>query len=126
MTLIKSIPVLILSLILISCVSVGTKVEQEKLTSFKKGETTYSQIISALGKPQQTTKLDDGKKIISYAYSTASPSAASFIPFIGAFVGTTDADNTIVNFTFGTDEKLESYSQSESKASYGITGTEYK
>jgi outer membrane protein assembly factor BamE (lipoprotein component of BamABCDE complex) len=119
-----------LQLIIIStlagCVSVGTKVESEKLASFKKGETTYSQVVEALGAPQATTKQSDGKKILSYAYSKASPDAASFIPFFGALVGSTDAETTTVSFIFDAENKLESYSQSESSASHSITGTTYK
>ncbi len=117
---------LLLTILLAACVSVGTKVETEKLAAFKSGETTYSEVVAKLGAPQSTTKQSDGKKIIAYAYSKASPDAASFIPFVGAFVGSTDAENTIVSFIFDTNNKLESYSQTESKASYGVTGIKYK
>lgn len=126
MNFIKSITILAALLMIAGCVSLGTKVEGEKLASFKKGETTYAQIVEALGPPQITTKQSDGKKILSYAYSKASPDAASFIPFFGALVGSTDAETTTVSFIFDAGNKLESYSQSESKASYGVTGTKYK
>ena len=115
-----------LALAISACVSVGTKVDAAKLASFETGKTTYSQVVFTLGTPQLVTKQSDGKKIISYAYATASPDAASFIPFFGAFVGSTDSDTTTVNFLFDADNKLESYNQSQSKASNSISGTKYK
>jgi outer membrane protein assembly factor BamE (lipoprotein component of BamABCDE complex) len=45
-----------LSLILVlfalsACVSMGTKVEQEKVSQFVVGKTTYAEVVQQLGKP---------------------------------------------------------------------------
>lgn len=122
----KTMVIFIYALILVGCMSAGTKVERNQLSSFEKGKTTYSDVVAALGTPQVVTSQSDGKRSISYAYSQASPNAASFIPFIGGIVGTTEGEVVMVTILFDTENKLESFSHSQSKSSYGIGGLKSK
>jgi outer membrane protein assembly factor BamE (lipoprotein component of BamABCDE complex) len=102
------------------CTSVGTKVAPEKAASFEKGKTTYPEIIASLGAPQTVGTQSDGKKILSYYYSSTTPNAASFIPFVGIFAGKTKGEVSIVTFTFDSNDVMESYVQSSSAHTTGL------
>lgn len=101
-----------------ACMSVGTKVESSKAAEFVKGVTTYNEVIASLGTPQTVGTQSDGRKILGYAYSSASPNAASFIPFVGIFAGKTKSEVNVVSFVFTSDDKLESYTSTQSSSTY--------
>jgi hypothetical protein len=104
------------------CVSVGNKVDTTKAAAFVKGQTTSAEVIAALGVPQSVGSQSDGKKILSYFYSSATPNAASFIPFVGLFAGKTTGETSIVVFTFTPDDKMESYTATQATTSAGFGG----
>lgn len=118
----KTAMILGLAFCLLGCMSVGTKVEQNQLSSFEKGKTTYAEVITALGTPQAVTSQSDGRNLISYTFSQASADAASFIPLIGGLVGTTQGELVVVTLLFDSTGKLESFTHTESKSSYGLGG----
>lgn len=118
--------ILFLAILLTSCVSIGTKIDPNKLSTFEKGKTTSSEVIAALGKPMVVGSTSEGGSFISYAFATASPDAASFIPFIGPLVGTTDSQSITVTFMFDHDKKLESFTQSIAAMTTGIFGVKQK
>jgi len=60
--------VIVALLALTSCMSMGTKVDQDKLTQFQKGKTTYAEVVQQLGKPTQSTLNSDGSRIVVYTY----------------------------------------------------------
>lgn len=91
------------------CVSVGTKVDVAQLDRFQSGVTTLAEVEAKLGPPNQTYRNSDGTTMIVYAYVHGSPSASSFIPYIGPFVGKTTATNSSVILNFDTDGKLTKY-----------------
>lgn len=100
-------------LLLAACASAGVKVDQAKLADFKKGKTTYSEVIQTLGQPTQTTILDDGNKIIHYTYFSTQARPESFIPYVGLVVGGADTENSVVSFTFDQKDILKSYTSSQ-------------
>ena len=112
--------VLAVSMVLFGCMSTGTKVDASKSASFEKGKSTSAEVIAALGQPQSVGTQSDGKKLITYAYSSATPNAASFIPFVGLFAGKTKGEVSIVTFTFSPDDKLENYVQTVSNSTYSM------
>ncbi len=111
------------ALFLAACASAGVKVDQSKLTSFKKGQTTYGEVVNTLGNPTQTIIADNGDKTIQYAYFSTQARPESFIPYVGAFVGGADSENTVVSLTFDQRDVLKSYTSSQGAVGAG-TGFE--
>ena len=72
--------VIVVLLALTSCVSMGTKVDQDKLARFEKGKTTYTEVIQQLGKPTQSTVNSDGTRKVVYTYMQSQAKASNFIP----------------------------------------------
>jgi hypothetical protein len=87
-------------LILVSCMSHGTKVDQSKVSGFVKGKTTYNEVIRELGKPTQSMINSNGTRTITYFYSQHQMNAANFIPYVGMFVGGGQSENTSVVAAF--------------------------
>lgn len=115
----RYLAVLLAFFALSACMSYGKKVDQEKVTQFVKGKTTYAEVIQQLGKPTQSTINADGTKTISYDYSQSQVSAASFIPIIGSFVGGTESEHTSVVLTFDEKLVLTTYTAAEGGVSMG-------
>src|SRR5262245_9411860 len=92
-----------------ACVSMGTKVDQDKLAQFEKGKTTYAEVIQQLGKPTQSTLNADGSRRLLYTYMQSQAKAANFIPIVGAFTGGADTENTSVMLEFDQNSVLTNY-----------------
>jgi hypothetical protein len=93
---------LILALLFLTtaCASAGVKVDQSKMAQFHKGQTTYDDVIAALGKPSQSSVDDMGNRSISYIYASTQARPETFIPVVGAFVGGADTENSAATFNF--------------------------
>lgn len=115
----RYLSVLIAVFALTACMSMGTKVEQEKLSKFVKGKTTYAEVIQQLGKPNQSTINSDGSKTIMYMYTQSQAKASSFIPIVGSFMGGAESENTTVMLNFDKKSVLTSYTASEGGSSMG-------
>ena len=102
-----------------ACMSMGTKVDQDKLARFEKGKTTYAEVIQQLGKPTQSTLNSDGSRIVVYTYVQSQAKAANFIPIVGAFTGGADTENTSVMLNFDKDSVLTNYSATQGSSSMG-------
>src|ERR1700722_2049595 len=85
---------------LTGCASAGVKVDQSKMAQFHKGQTTYSDVIAALGAPSQSSVDDMGNRSISYIYTSTQARPETFIPVVGAFVGGADTENNMAAFYF--------------------------
>ncbi len=83
----RTLLLLTFAVLLAGCVNVGTAVKPQALAALKPGVTTLTQAEHELGKPNTVTDNPDGSTTIEYASIHASPSASSFIPFIGPLVG---------------------------------------
>jgi len=115
----RYLSVLIAVIALNACMSMGTKVDQEKLSQFVKGKTTYAEVVQQLGKPTQNTINSDGTRTITYVYAQSQVKAASFIPFAGSFLGGTESENTTVALNFDKKSVLTSYTASEGGMNVG-------
>ena len=113
---------LAVSLSLAACVSVGSKIDTTKVTAFEKGKTTKAEVIAALGTPQTFGTQSDGKTIISYYYSKATPNAASFIPVVNIFAGKTKGELSLVTIVFTPDDKMDSYTATQSNSTVNMNG----
>ena len=100
-------------LMLVACTSVGVKVDPAKMSDFKKGKTTYSDVVEALGQPTQTMVSDSGDKTIQYAHLSTQARPESFIPYVGLVVGGADTETSMVSMTFDSKGILRSYSSSQ-------------
>jgi len=105
--------VIIAALALTACMSMGTKVEQEKLSKFVKGKTTYAEVIQELGKPTQNTINSDGTRTITYVYAQSQAKAENFIPIVGGLFGGATTENTTVALSFDKRNLLTGYTASE-------------
>lgn len=102
-----------------ACMSMGKKVDQEKVSQFVKGKTTYAEVVQQLGKPSQSTINSDGTRTAMYMYIQSQASAASFIPIVGLFAGGAESENTTVTLNFDNKSVLTSYTASEGGSSMG-------
>ena len=110
-------------LVLAACASAGVKVDQAKLSQLHKGKSTYNEVIETLGQPTQTMVADNGDKTIHYTYFSTQARPESFIPYVGAFVGGADMENSHVTLTFDHRDVLKSYASSQGATGAG-TGFE--
>ncbi|SJM90198.1 conserved exported hypothetical protein [Crenothrix polyspora] len=97
---------------LTACSTMGTKVDPNALASFTKGKTTYSEVITALGEPNQSTVNANGEKILTYSYSKTRMNPATMIPLVGLFVTPADIKSSTVILNFDKNSVLSDYSLS--------------
>lgn len=109
----RFLSVLIAVFALNACMSMGTKVDQEKLSQFVKGKTTYAEVVQQLGKPTQNTINSDGTRTITYIYAQSQAKAENFIPIVGGLFGGATTENTTVMLNFDKRNILTGYTASE-------------
>ncbi len=108
--------------LLCSCISAGTAVDQNKVSEFVRGKTTYSEVIAALGQPNADTVMQDGAHIIVYTHTQAAARPQSFIPIVGPLVAKADATTDSYTFTFNPSGVLVSYGATHAQATSGTFG----
>ena len=77
-----------------SCISQnfesGTPLSAEKISQIKKGVTTRAEVEALFGPPAYISMMPDGKRSLSYNYTSsktdAHATAATYIPLVGPFV----------------------------------------
>jgi outer membrane protein assembly factor BamE (lipoprotein component of BamABCDE complex) len=103
-------------LLLAGCVSSGTQVTEQQAAQFQKGVTTEAQVTAKLGAPDSTTRNDDGSRIDSYTYISASANAVDFIPYVGLLAGGSTGKYTTVAFIFDSAGVLKGYTSTSGKS----------
>ena len=93
--------------------SYGTKVDQDKVSQFVKGKTTYNEVIQRIGKPTNSTINADGTKTLTYSYMQHQMNPISFIPIVGLFARGGETEDTTVLLYFDSNSILTNYSASE-------------
>jgi hypothetical protein len=112
--------VIVAALISLSaCATVGREIKQDQLADFKKGVTTPEEVVAKLGNPISSSVNSTGVRSLVYVFAHAQARPASFIPFIGPFVGGTDSRSSSVVFVFGADGKMLDYHASQSQMGTG-------
>ena len=74
------------------------------------GTDTVATVTAKLGQPQNLSSSSDGNTTLIYVSNKAHVKAATFIPFVGGFVGGAKGHQTTKIFVFGRDGALLSYS----------------
>ena len=113
----KEICLIILSALLIGCATMGTKIDENKLTQIKEGVTTKKEVIALLGPPFTVSLTSEGKTLMTYSYTKATAKGSSFIPIVGLFAGGSNVYMQTVQVLIGKDEKVEKYISNNSKDS---------
>jgi hypothetical protein len=115
----RNLLLILVVLSLNACMSMGTKVEQDKLTKLVPGKTTYAEVVSQFGKPTQAMMNSDGTRTAIYTYSQTQANAASFVPFVALFARGAQTENTSVTLMFDSHSILTRYSSSEGGMNVG-------
>ena len=105
--------IIIMSLFLIGCASTGHKIDQSAVSRIQNGVTTKAEVINLIGSPEMITKKGNGDTVFVYHYIRSSVKPATFIPYIGAFVGGADTQQQMTNITFGPDGIVKDYSSTQ-------------
>lgn len=100
-------------LALAACSTVGTKVEQKDVEGFTKGVTTYQEVVSRLGTPDQVTTDSEGQKSILYFHMENRIKAAGLIPVVGLLFSGGHSESRLAQFKFDRAGRLVDYSMSE-------------
>lgn len=101
----KALLLVIVSSLLIGCVSVGRKLDPTKVEQIKRGESTRADVLRLVGSPDQVTKMNDCTTFY-YQHIRSTAKASSFIPVVGAFAGGANVENQFLMVTFGPDDKV--------------------
>ncbi|WP_130472763.1 hypothetical protein [Candidatus Magnetaquicoccus inordinatus] len=101
------------------CASHGVIIDDKQLTQFKRGVTTETDVIAALGKPTGITT-HNGQRMLSYGGAHAQSRPESFIPIVGSFVGGMDVRASSVIFNFGPDGVLSDIISSQHSSGSGF------
>jgi outer membrane protein assembly factor BamE (lipoprotein component of BamABCDE complex) len=116
----KRMLMLAVSTTLLGCATVGREISDAQLATLKKGETTTNQAAAAFGEPTSTTKMSDGRQIMSYSFAYAQARPATFIPIVGIFAGGSDVRSSVVMLTFNKDGVLQDYTSTQSVTGVGM------
>lgn len=116
----KKLTVVLAVSLLAGCVTSGTKVDPNVVSTFVPGVTTLDQAEAKLGQPNAVTKQADGGTVIAYAFTHAQASGSSYIPVVGAFVGHSDANTATTTLTFDKNGRFVSSSSTTSQARAGM------
>lgn len=78
----------------------GKDFDQSKIGGFVAHQTTMEQVIAQLGQPQETETESDGSTRLHYQRIESKSSAASYIPGVSMFAGstTTSGKSTFIYF----------------------------
>jgi hypothetical protein len=100
------------------CASHGVMVAPEKVATLKRGVSTEADAVATLGQPTSITNYN-GVRVLVYSGAQAQARPASFIPFIGPFVGGADSQASVVMLHFGTNGILTDVVSSQSRTGSG-------
>jgi hypothetical protein len=86
--------------LLADCAATGVKVTEQQAEAFKVGQSSYNDVVAALGPPTSTTMASNGTRIAMYSYASVRSQPQNFIPYIGPLVAGYDNQSSAVTFTF--------------------------
>jgi len=109
----KNLAMVMATLMMIGCASTGHKIDQSSVNRIQNGVTTKAEVIGMIGSPEMITKKGNGDTVFVYHYTRSSIKPATFIPYVGAFVGGADTQHQMTNVTFGPDGIVKDYSSTQ-------------
>ncbi len=111
----------LLILILSACQSTRIEPNMSMMDHFEEGKTTYQEVVGVMGKPNAVTMGSSGLKTIVYSKINTEVDPATFIPFVGAFVGGASSEMKMITFVFENDV-LKKMNYMESSSEYNALG----
>jgi outer membrane protein assembly factor BamE (lipoprotein component of BamABCDE complex) len=119
----KVMTLILLAGLLAGCASTGRKIDQSAADKIEKGKTTKAGVISLIGSPELITRKSNGDTIFVYNYTRATAKPATFIPYIGPFVGGANVQHQSTSVTFGPDGVVKDFSstQGATESDMGLT-----
>jgi hypothetical protein len=115
----RAIVIAVFTVMLVGCVAAGTQVKQEQLAQFHKGESTYQDVISVLGRPNSSTISGEGDRIACYTFIQSTIRGESLIPIVGMFAGGADSHVDMTCLTFNREGILARYTSTTSETGAG-------
>lgn len=103
----------LLAVMLVGCITTGTKVDPAVVNKFQPGITTLDDARKALGPANNTSSMPDGGTVLVYMWVHAAANGASYIPFAGPFVGKSTAQTQSSTLIFDKDGKFVRETHSE-------------
>jgi hypothetical protein len=94
-------------------------VSHETLQQFQRGQTTYTEVVQALGPPTAHTLHADGTRQLVYSYTQSQANAANFLPVVGTFLAGAASEHTIVQMDFDAQGLLTHYTATEGSTAVG-------
>ena len=118
----KKIAVVLVSVALAGCASVGNenlRAETESSVSQKivEGKTTKSEVRAMFGSPLKTSFTDSGLEIWNYEFSKVTVDAVSFVPVVNMFGSSASGKKKELVVMFDQKNVVKRYSMSESDVS---------
>ena len=105
--------------LLVGCASSGRKIDQSSTDRIERGVTTKSEVIANLGSPDQITRQND-TTIFLYRYSRVALKGASYIPYIGPFVGGPKSQHQMVMVMFDKNDVVTNVTNSYGASETGL------
>jgi hypothetical protein len=108
-------------LLLAGCMSTGTKVTEEQLFAFRKGETSCFDIVATRGKPTLNELHPDGTRTMTYSYTQSQLKVENFLPIVAMLQQGQTAETTTVTLWCDAKNVLTGYtaSQGQMQTGYG-------
>lgn len=95
-----------LAFFLYGCAHQGEKfIAPDQYSDFKRGITTYNDVVKRLGEPIGRTNLSSGNYTITYSQGEASTDPMAMVPFVGPFIAKSTMTVRAQNLTFTFDKK---------------------
>lgn len=122
----RALIVILFSISLVSCASVGTKLKHENISQIKEGVTTQGEVIASLGQPYMQTLTSDGKVVMMYQYTKVENKATNFVPVANLFAGGMDIQQQILQILIDEHGVVERYlfTDSKSEVKSGLLNTQ--
>ncbi|WP_133249221.1 outer membrane protein assembly factor BamE [Abyssibacter profundi] len=107
----RMISVLMFSLVLAGCVAAGgsAQIKPDDVATLKEGVTTLSEVRAMFGDPIQTGLTSDGHREFYYQHSKTVVNPATYIPFVGSFLGNSDTDFQKLTIIFDENDVVEHF-----------------
>ncbi|MFA5159218.1 MAG: outer membrane protein assembly factor BamE [Candidatus Omnitrophota bacterium] len=118
----KKLSSLVCLLLLTGCMSMGQRIDVNKMDQIKEGVTTQEEVVSLLGNPYGKHVTDNGQEKWDYVFLRSQSQAKNFIPFVALFSGGVDQEKETLQILFDKDGRAakKSYNKSNDEIKMGI------
>jgi hypothetical protein len=115
----KKIALLSIVVLMSGCFAAGVPVEEQKVASFRKGQTTYAEVLDSIGSPTTQTVTSEGGKTAYWTFVEAGARPASSIPIIGPLVGGSDTNSNVLVLHFDPHGVLQDFGATSGASGVG-------